>query len=100
MISRMRNHVIYVLLLLGTSKNKGLATFLASKTQPNRGFGGPEGAKSRILRGLRGCRTMVSEASRRETTYFTWFGDIVARESLPWGSPQSLAAIINTYLAL
>ena len=28
---------------------------------------------------------MVSEASRRETTYFTWFGGIFARESLPGG---------------
>ena len=74
MSSRSRNHVIYEFLLLGPSKNIGLAAFLASKTQPNRGFGGPEGAKARILRGLRGCRTMVSEASRRETTYLTWFG--------------------------
>ena len=85
MSSRSRNHVIYEFLLLGTSKNIGLAAFLASKTQPNRGFGGPENAKARILRGFRGCRTMVSEASRRETTYFTWFGDIFARESLPGG---------------
>ena len=72
-------------LLLGTSKNIGLAAFLASKTQPNHGFGGPEGAKARVLRGFRGCRTMVSEASKRETTYFTWFGGIFARESLPGG---------------
>ena len=66
-------------------KNIVLAAFLASKTQPNRGFGGPKGAKARILRRFRGCRTMVSEASRRETTYFTWFGCIFARESLPGG---------------
>ena len=85
MSSRSRNHVIYEFLLLGTSKNIGLAAFLASKTQPNRGFGGMEGAKARILRGLRGCRTMVSEACRREATYFTWFGGIFARESLPGG---------------
>ena len=38
-----------------------------------------------FLRGFRGCRTMVSDASRREATYFTWFGGILARESLPGG---------------
>ncbi len=62
---RLRKHVIYVVLWLGTSKNMGLAAFWCPKTQPNRGFGGSAASKPRILRGFGGSGTLVFEA--RET---------------------------------
>ena len=65
-----RNHVIYVVLWLETLKNNGLAAFLALKMQPNRGFGGLECSKPRILRGFRGSQTMVFEAQETRNHVF------------------------------
>ena len=69
--SRLRKHIIYVVLWLRASKNIGSVAFWGPKTQPNHGFGGSEASKSRNLQWFGGSGTKVLRL-RRLVSKVSW----------------------------